>query len=72
LKEGFVPVEVKAGDLVTFCGTLDHLSLPNFSNLQRHTFQLHLVEGPKEGITWSPCNWLQYPPDVPFFRLVTS
>jgi len=70
LEEGFIPVEVKAGDLVTFCGTLDHLSLPNFSNLPRHTFQLHLVEGPKEGITWSPENWLQYPEGDRFIRLV--
>jgi phytanoyl-CoA hydroxylase len=66
----FVPVEVKAGDLVTFCGTLDHLSLPNFSCLQRHTFQLHLVEGPREGVRWSEENWLQYPPDVEFVRLI--
>mmetsp|Transcript_18676 Transcript_18676/g.20554 ORF Transcript_18676/g.20554 Transcript_18676/m.20554 type:complete len:99 (-) Transcript_18676:57-353(-) len=48
-------------DLVVFCGTLDHFSLPNFSPHQRHTFQLHLVEGPTTaGITWSPENWLQY------------
>ena len=66
----FIPVEVKAGDLVVFCGTLDHLSLPNFSNLQRHTFQLHLVEGPKEGVTWSSSNWLQYPASIPFVKLV--
>lgn len=70
LEEGFIPIEVKAGDLVTFCGTFDHLSLPNFSNLPRHTFQLHLVEGPKEGITWSPENWLQYPEGEKFIRLV--
>ena len=70
LDEGFIPIEVKAGDLVTFCGTLDHLSLPNFSNLPRHTFQLHLVEGPKEGIAWSPENWLQYPKDDKFIQLV--
>ena len=69
-KEGFIPVEVKAGDLVTFCGTLDHLSLPNFSSLQRHTFQLHLVEGPREGINWSYENWLQYPPGAEFLRLI--
>ncbi len=56
----FVPVEVKAGDLVVFGGTLDHFSLPNFSEEQRHTFQLHLVEGPNAGIEWSPSNWLQY------------
>lgn len=66
----FVPVEVKAGDLVTFCGTLDHLSLPNFSNLPRHTFQLHLVEGPKQGISWAKENWLQYPSDARFVHLV--
>lgn len=70
LEEGFIPIEVKAGDLVTFCGTLDHLSLPNFSNLPRHTFQLHLVEGPNEGITWSSENWLQYPESDKFVRLV--
>ncbi|CAJ1937938.1 unnamed protein product [Cylindrotheca closterium] len=70
LEEGFIPIEVKAGDLVTFCGTLDHLSLPNFSDLPRHTFQLHLVEGPKEGITWSPQNWLQYPEGAKFIQLV--
>lgn len=67
---GFVPVEVKAGDLVTFCGTLDHLSLPNFSSLPRHTFQLHLIEGPDQGIAWSPENWLQYPQGVPFVDLL--
>ena len=67
--EGFLPVEVKAGDLVTFCGTLDHWSLPNFSESQRHTFQLHLVEGPSEGVSWSPSNWLQYPSGKDFLRL---
>lgn len=36
---GFVPVSVKAGDLVMFAGTLDHLSLPNTSPDARHTFQ---------------------------------
>ncbi len=69
-ERNFVPVEVQAGDLVTFCGTLDHLSLPNFSDLQRHTFQLHLIEGPNEKIRWSSENWLQYPPNTPFIRLV--
>eukprot|EP00927_Polykrikos_kofoidii_P047338 TRINITY_DN41447_c0_g1_i1.p1 TRINITY_DN41447_c0_g1~~TRINITY_DN41447_c0_g1_i1.p1 ORF type:complete len:395 (+),score=70.96 TRINITY_DN41447_c0_g1_i1:78-1187(+) len=58
---GFQPVECKAGDLVVIHGEVDHLSLPNFSEKQRHTFQLHLIEGPTQGITWSPRNWLQYP-----------
>ena len=67
---GFVPVECKAGDLVTFCGLLDHLSLPNYSNQTRHTFQLHLVEGPNVGVTWSPQNWLQYPHGATFLKLL--
>ena len=45
----------------------NHASLPNFSNRRRHNFQLHVVEGPAAGITWSPLNWLHYPdPGVPF------
>jgi phytanoyl-CoA hydroxylase len=71
LEAGFVPVECRAGDVVTFSGQLDHLSLPNFSKLPRHTFQLHLVEGPRAGVTWSPKNWLQYPPGVPFVSLLS-
>lgn len=68
---GFVPVEVRAGDLVCFPGLLDHLSLPNRSECARHTFQLHLVEGPARGVTWSAGNWLQYPPGAQFPRVPT-
>lgn len=70
LEAGFVPVECKPGDLLAFNGQLDHLSLPNFSNKPRHTFQLHMVEGPGAGVTWSKYNWLQYPPNLPFMRLL--
>jgi phytanoyl-CoA hydroxylase len=63
---GFIPVECKAGDLLAFSGTVDHLSLPNYSDKARHTFQLHLVEGPQAGIEWSKSNWLQYPEGKPF------
>lgn len=66
---GFIPIEVKAGDLLAFPGTLDHLSLPNTSSRQRHTFQLHLVEGPNAGVTWSQHNWLQYPKGTPFLSV---
>ncbi|GBG31552.1 Phytanoyl-CoA dioxygenase domain-containing protein 1 [Hondaea fermentalgiana] len=58
---GFVSVECKAGDLVLIHGQVEHLSLRNESDKQRHTFQLHLIEGPDKGITWSAKNWLQYP-----------
>ena len=66
---GFVPVECAAGDLVVFPGTLDHLSLPNYSAESRHKFQLHLVEGPAQGIEWSRRNWLQYKPGSAFHKL---
>jgi phytanoyl-CoA hydroxylase len=66
---GFVPIECQAGDLVVFYGTLDHLSLPNQSKAPRHTFQLHLVEGPRAGVTWSKSNWLQYPDGKPFMSI---
>ena len=69
LEAGFIPVECKAGDLLVFCGELDHLSLPNHSDKARHTFQLHLVEGPGAGIVWSETNWLQYPDHEPFVPL---
>jgi phytanoyl-CoA hydroxylase len=69
LDAGFVPVECRAGDLLAFCGTLDHLSLENSSDRARHTFQLHLVEGPSQNYSWSSSNWLQYPDDRPFLRL---
>mmetsp|Transcript_13043 Transcript_13043/g.37180 ORF Transcript_13043/g.37180 Transcript_13043/m.37180 type:complete len:233 (+) Transcript_13043:107-805(+) len=65
----FVPVECKSGDLLAFCGEIDHLSLPNCSDNQRHTFQLHLVDGPGAGILWSQSNWLQYPEDEEFLRI---
>ena len=43
---GFVPLECGKGDLVLIHGAVDHLSLPNTSGVSRHTFQLHMVEGP--------------------------
>ena len=58
---GFVPLECEEGDLVLIHGSVDHLSLENRSGKSRHTFQLHLIEGPSEGVEWSPTNWLQLP-----------
>jgi phytanoyl-CoA hydroxylase len=72
LEAGFIPIECKAGDLLCFPGELDHLSLPNCSDAQRHTFQLHLVQGETAGITWSKKNWLQYPQGTPFLSIKKS
>jgi len=69
---GFIPIEVKAGDVVVFAGQLDHLSLPNFSSNPRHTFQLHLVDGPEAGVKWSDTNWLQYPDKRPFMQVAAG
>lgn len=67
LKEiGFAPLECEVGDLVVIHGQIDHMSLPNNSDKPRATFQLHLVEGPGVGVTWSSRNWLQYPLGKPF------
>jgi len=68
-KAGFVSLPVKAGDLVCFAGTLDHLSLSNRTEHERHTFQLHLVEGPDAGIHWATSNWMQYPEGLSFPKL---
>lgn len=65
----FIPIECNHGDLLVFCGDIDHLSLYNDSSLPRHTFQLHIVEGPNANIIWSPSNWLQYPNHLSFLRL---
>lgn len=62
---GFVPYECKQGDLVLIHGLVDHMSLRNTSPHSRHTFQLHLVEGPKRGVKWSDSNWLQLRGDSP-------
>lgn len=71
-EKGFLPIECEVGDLVVIHGQVDHLSLPNTSKLKRDTFQLHLVEGPTQGITWSKKNWLQYPAGKTFPRLGTT
>jgi len=64
--KGFIPVECTSGDLVVIHGQVDHLSLPNNSDKPRETFQLHLIEGPREGVEWSKSNWLQYQGGRPF------
>ena len=68
-KAGFVPLTCEKGDLVLIHGQVDHLSLANTSGASRHTFQLHLVEGPRQGVQWCKRNWMQYPPGETFPEL---
>ena len=49
-------VEVKAGSLVVFQGSLPHYSAPNRSSKSRQAFTLHVTDGECE---YAPENWLQ-------------
>ena len=49
-------VEVKAGSIVVFQGTLPHYSAPNRSNKSRQAYTLHVTDGVTD---YAPENWLQ-------------
>lgn len=51
-----VPLEVESGALVVFDGLLPHYSAPNRSNVSRHAYTLHVVDG---AAAYAPDNWLQ-------------
>ena len=50
------PVEVEAGSLVVFHGRLPHYSAPNRSDVSRHAYTLHVVDGMAH---YADENWLQ-------------
>jgi phytanoyl-CoA hydroxylase len=50
------PLEVEAGTLVVFHGRLPHYSAPNRSDVSRHAYTLHVVDGTAR---YAPGNWLQ-------------
>ena len=50
------PIEVSAGTLVCFKGTLPHYSAPNRSDQPRHAYTLHLTDGTA---SYAQNNWLQ-------------
>lgn len=53
------PLEVKAGSLVVFNGTLPHYSAANRSKKSRHAFTLHITSANAE---YDELNWLQAAP----------
>eukprot|EP00924_Labyrinthula_sp_SR-Ha-C_P016966 maker-scaffold_6-snap-gene-20.56-mRNA-1 protein AED:0.01 eAED:0.01 QI:152/1/1/1/1/1/2/69/286 len=69
-KGEFEPLVCAKGDLVLIHGLVDHMSYANRSGRQRHTFQLHLIEGPKAGVEWHRGNWLQYENGKKFISLL--
>jgi phytanoyl-CoA hydroxylase len=60
--EGYVPLEVKKGTLVVLHGLLPHLSCANTSNLSRHAYTLHVVDGTAH---YPSDNWLQRRSEMP-------
>jgi phytanoyl-CoA hydroxylase len=50
------PLEVEPGTLVVFHGLLPHYSAPNRSDVSRHAYTLHVVDGNAQ---YAPENWLQ-------------
>ncbi|XP_042334898.1 phytanoyl-CoA dioxygenase domain-containing protein 1 isoform X1 [Sceloporus undulatus] len=65
----FVPVPVGKGGLVLIHGEVVHKSEPNVSERSRHVYTFHLMEA--KDTTWSPENWLQPTPELPFPSLYT-
>lgn len=59
----FIPLEVKKGTLVLLHGNLPHYSTENHSNVSRHAYTLHLIEG---NYPYSDKNWLQRSAEMPF------
>ena len=62
----FVPLEVKAGTMVLLHGENVHYSAPNTSDVSRHAYSVHFVDGEAK---WDERNWLQRRPDFPFTPL---
>jgi phytanoyl-CoA hydroxylase len=56
------PLEVKAGSLVCFSGTLPHYSAPNTSDKARHAYTLHVVDAAAQ---YPATNWIQRGSDLP-------
>ncbi|XP_027629806.1 phytanoyl-CoA dioxygenase domain-containing protein 1 isoform X4 [Tupaia chinensis] len=65
----FVPTPVQRGALVLIHGEVVHKSECNLSDCSRHVYTFHLMEA--SGTIWSPENWLQPTPELPFPVLYT-
>ncbi|XP_053329848.1 phytanoyl-CoA dioxygenase domain-containing protein 1 [Spea bombifrons] len=60
----FVPAPVPKGGLVLIHGEVVHKSELNTSQTSRHAYSFHIMDS--EGTKWSPENWLQPTPELPF------
>ena len=57
-----VPLVVSAGTMVILHGLLPHMSYANRSNITRHAYTMHLIEGSADYPEW---NWLQRSSEMP-------
>lgn len=58
----YIPLECSAGSLVLMHGNLLHLSHENKSDVSRHAYTFHVIEGES---TYPSDNWLQRSADMP-------
>lgn len=61
-EDKFLPLEVPAGTLVVLHGALPHGSAPNRSEVSRHAYTLHIIDG---ACHYPADNWLQRGPEMP-------
>ncbi|YAA60207.1 phytanoyl-CoA dioxygenase family protein [Niveispirillum fermenti] len=61
-ENGYVPLEAARGTLILLHGLLPHLSGPNRSDLSRHAYAVHVVDG---ACAYPAGNWLQRPAGDP-------
>lgn len=64
-----VPLEIPKGSLVLLHNALVHFSKENFSDMPRHAYSIHVIEG-SEGYRYPGDNWLQRPAEHPFREIV--
>jgi len=67
--EGIVPIEAERGTLVVLHGTLPHLSGPNRSDLPRHAYTLHAIDG---AARYPRDNWLLRSASLPLAGFVDA
>jgi phytanoyl-CoA hydroxylase len=60
--EGEIALEAKAGTMIVLHGSLPHRSGPNRSDLSRHAYTLHIIDGTAR---YLDDNWLQRAPTLP-------
>lgn len=65
-----VPLLIPRGSLVVLHSALVHFSKENSSELSRHAYSIHVVDG-KDGVEYPADNWLQRPEGFPF-REITN